>query len=198
MRTGEIPGTGHMERFARARRRPWHRRIRQLLDRGIVRENGTQVGPLISSLLFVDSLRRFCAFLWPFLAGYESDDALRSFITLLADTRPDCRVVAIGDHCDLGTLVAGRLHRRGELNVLFPTPVLIAVGVEDEHGWWRSGLQMMRGRRVDPEVAIVAPHALVAIRRDAPALDPVERADRNRTADVAWRQVVCREITRVR
>src|SRR5882724_11462343 len=78
------------------------------------------------------------------------------------------------------------------------TPVLIAVGVEDEHGWWRSGLQMMRGRRVDPEVAIVAPHALVAIRRDAPALDPVERADRNRTADVAWRQVVCREITRVR
>src|SRR5690349_21743658 len=65
-------------------------------------------------------LSRFCASLPPFLAGYESDDALRSLITLLADTRPDCRVIAIGDHCDLGTLVAGRLHRRGELNVLFP------------------------------------------------------------------------------
>src|SRR5262245_22945502 len=131
------------------------------------------------------------------LAGHESDDALRSFITLLADTRPDCRVIAIGDHCDLGTLVAGRLHRRGELNVLFPTPVLVAFGVEDEHGR-PAGLQMMRGRRVDPDVAIVAPHALVPIRCDAPALHPVKSADRNRTADVAWRQVVCREITCVR
>src|SRR5262249_50851205 len=108
-----------------------------------------------------------------------------------------CRVVAIGDHCDLDTIMAGRLHRCGKLNVLFPTPVLVAFGVENEHGR-RAGPQMMRGRRVDPDVAIVAPHALVSIRRHAPALDPVERADWNRTADVAWRQVVCREITPVR
>src|SRR5262249_50948430 len=145
---------------------------------GVVRDGGTQVGR-------------------QFLAGNESDYALRSFISVLADSCPDCRVIAIGDHCDLRTIVAGRLHRGSELNVLFPTPVLVAFGVEDEHGW-RAGLQMMCGRGIDPDVAIVAPHALVAIRRDAPSLDPVKRADRNRPADVAWRQVVCREVTRVR
>src|SRR2546427_602113 len=107
-------------------------------------------------------------------AGYELDDVFGGFIAFVAHTRPDGRMIAIGDHRDLDVLVARGLHRRRELDVLLAPPVLIAIGVEDQHRR-RAGLQMMRGRRVHPDVAIVAPHAPVAVRRNAAALDPVER-----------------------
>jgi hypothetical protein len=80
----------------------------------------------------------------PDSTGNESDDALGGLVILVANALPDRRVRPIADHCDLDVRVTSGPHRRRDFDVLLPAPVLISVGVQDQHRR-RVGLEMVSG-----------------------------------------------------